>query len=568
MSGRCVWKVAPLQDELRKELAGKLDIPEIIAQILINRGVSTVEDAIYFLGAGLDRLVDPGRMKDMDRALDRVVRAIQQQEKIVIYGDYDVDGITATSLLYRVLTSLGAKAAYYIPERFGEGYGLNDAALEKLHGDGAQLVITVDCGISAIAEVEKARHFYDIIITDHHEPGEMLPNAHSILNPKRQDCFFPHKQLAGVGVAFKLCQGLWQRLDKPTAELYTYLDLVAVGTVADVVPLLGENRILVKEGLKRIAATANTGLKALLRVSGIEGKVSVGNIGFGIGPRINASGRLSHALSAVELLTTQDEERAASLAQHLETENLARRQIEENIRLQADTIVAQMDLAAEKVLVVAGEHWHHGVIGIAASRILEKYYRPTVMISLEDGMGRGSCRSIKGFNMFEALNSCRDILLKFGGHAAAAGFSILPENIGELRRRLNARANQVLTEEDYLPVVAIDIPVQLNDISLAFIEKLNILAPFGPGNPAPVLACRDMVITDVRVLGKDKKHLKLRVLHNQCAGEIVFWNKGELAASLPMNSSIAATFFPEINEWQGQARVQLHATDIKRQGNR
>lgn len=561
-----IWRVAAADRALQAEIAGQLGITPLVAQILINRGINSVEAADAFLNAGVERLHDPFALKGMAAAVERIRQALHTKEKIVIYGDYDVDGITASALLYRVLSQLGAAVAYYVPDRFSEGYGLNITALQNLCRAGADLIITVDCGITAVNEVAAIRGEADIIITDHHEPGAAVPAALAVINPKQPDCPYPEKALAGVGVAFKLCQALWQDAGRPVDELYKYLDLVAVGTVADLVPLVGENRIIVREGLNRLPATENAGLRALVAVCGFtDGRMDTGRIAFGLAPRLNAAGRVSHALSAVEMLITDDALFAGEVAKELDAANAERRRIEDAIRVQVEEMLAGTDLEANKVLVVAAEDWHHGVIGIVASRIVEKFYRPTLIISIENGVGRGSARSIRGFNIFEALCRSSDLLLRFGGHSAAAGFSILPENVDELRRRLNALAAEVLTPDDFRPVIQIDVPVMLRDITLPLLAELNRLAPYGFGNPAPVLACKNIQVLEARRIGADGSHLKLRVCHEGCPGEVVMWNRGDLADKIPVNSLIAVTFFPEVNTWQGRLSIQLRASDIKRQ---
>ncbi|HEY3423402.1 MAG TPA: single-stranded-DNA-specific exonuclease RecJ, partial [Negativicutes bacterium] len=404
----------------------------------------------------------------------------------------------------------------------------------------------------------------DVIITDHHQPPEQLPAALAIINPKQPDCTYADKYLAGVGVAFKLCQALWQKKDGTDAAVLEYLDMVAIGTIADIVPLMGENRILVKLGLQTLANTANIGLQALITVCDLQNsKIDTGKVGFVIAPRLNAVGRIGRASTGVELLTVKDATMANELAIHLDNENSARQIVEKEIQDIAETLMADVDLNTAKTLVLAGEDWHSGVIGIVASRLVEKYYRPVVMISVKDGIGKGSCRSIAGFDIYDALYKCADLLIQFGGHRQAAGLSILPENIAKLRERLNQIAAETLTEEDYIPVLNIDSFVPLEEINTAFLEQLSCLAPHGMGNPSPVFACEELLIADLRSIGQGGRHLKLKIKRNQISSDVIAWNMGSWVNELQRNSCIDLAFLPEINEWQGQRSIQLKAHDVR-----
>lgn len=375
------WQIKPPSTTLKQELSSRLGISDVIAQVLINRGIVDPESANAFLFGGEERLGDPYLLKDMEKAVGRIAQAITNKEKIIVYGDYDVDGITSSALMVKVLMELGAKVDYYIPERQSEGYGLNCTALSTLIHAGTNLLITVDCGISAVEEISHIQNQLDIIITDHHQPPDLLPAAFAIINPKQIDCQYCEKNLAGVGVAFKLCQGLWKHYYGADSTFLEYLDIVAVGTVADIVSLTGENRILVKLGLSELANTKNIGLKELMEVCGIEAsKIDSGKIGFGIAPRLNATGRISRADYGVELLITDSVERAKELATYLEGENSQRQSVEREIQAAAESVVAEMDLNAVKVLVLVGEEWHSGVIGIVASRLVDRYFRPAIMI--------------------------------------------------------------------------------------------------------------------------------------------------------------------------------------------
>lgn len=562
---RKLWQIKPPNASLKQELSDSLGISDVIAQVLINRGIMDQDTAKEFLFGGVENLGDPYLLKDMDKAVSRIVEAISNKQKVIVYGDYDVDGITASALMVKVLKELGALIDYYIPERQCEGYGLNSAALNILIDSGTKLLITVDCGISAVEEISHIHNQLDIIITDHHQPPDILPSAYAIINPKQKDCQYSEKNLAGVGVAFKLCQGLWQHYYGSNSTFLEYLDIVAIGTVADIVSLTGENRILVKLGLSELANTKNIGLKELMEVCGIgPSRIDTGKIGFGIAPRLNAAGRISRADYGVELLITENIQRAKELATHLEGENSQRQSVEKNIQVAAEVVLSEIDLNTEKVLVLVGEEWHSGVIGIVASRLVDRYFRPVVMISIRDGIGKASCRSIPAFDIYKALEQCSDLLLQFGGHRQAAGFSILLENIDGLKVRLNHIAGKMLTQADYVPVLKIDSLVSLDEMSTNFLEQLACLEPYGMGNHSPIFVCKPLVLKEIRTMGQEARHLKLKVSQGRITNDVVAWQLGGLAEGLHNKENIEVAFFPEFNEWQGQRKIQLRAYDVRK----
>ena len=561
------WQWSPVDEERCVVLSRKLTISPAVAQILINRGITNEIEGRRFLFGGAEELHDPFLMKDMEQAVNRIVRAIENNQKITVYGDYDVDGITATALMMRVFTDLGVQVEYYIPERQSEGYGLNGAALEQLASTGTELVVTVDCGISAAPEVKGIASRLDIIITDHHQPPADLPPAYAIINPRQPGCPYPNKHLAGVGVAFKLSQALWQRLRPDEGLFLQYLDIVAMGTIADIVPLIEENRALVKLGLTEMDRTSNAGIQALKEVCGLgSSRVDASKVGYVIAPRLNAAGRVSHGSAGVELLTTSDSAQAAILAAGLDQDNRARQAIERDILTIAEEQAAGLDLEKDKVIIVAGEAWHSGVIGIVASRLVDKYYRPVVVLSLKDGQAKGSCRSILGFNMYEALCSAAPFLTQFGGHSQAAGLSMTADNIENLRFCLNDFAAEHLTAHDYIPQIDIDASVRLAEIDKAFLEQIACLEPFGLGNRSPVFACRHLKITDLRRMGQNDQHIRLRVQDNDMALTAISWNVGSLGDSLSRDSFIDLAFIPEFNEWQGTQTIQLRSRDIQLPG--
>lgn len=541
-------------------------IPEGTARILQRRGICTEEALRHFLKDTMADLADPFLMKGMPEAVQRIQRALEQNEKIVIYGDYDVDGITATSILYRFFHRLGADIGFYIPGREGEGYGLNAGAVEKLCGEGYQLLITVDCGISSAELIDTWADRMDFIVTDHHVPPETLPSrAVAVINPHQADCGYPYKELAGCGVAYTLCRALWKQMRQ--ADYTEDVELAAVGTIADMVPLTGENRILVKTGLSRFRHTKVAGLKALLVASGILSEdreyreVSADQISFGLAPRLNASGRIAHARKGVALMITDSAEEAKTMAAELCAINVERQTIERAIYQDALQRLEELEGQQSMVLVIDGKDWHPGVIGIVASRVLEQFHRPTLVITIRDGIGKGSCRSIPGFNIYEALKAHSDLLLQFGGHTMAAGFSIEEDKIPLFRERLNTYAAERLTEESCIPQLEIEQMVPLSEVTLDFIRSLALLEPCGCENPKPLFASRGVFVESTRRMGAENRHFKCLLSEGNTSVEAVFWNPGE---DNPCSSGeeVAIAYEPEIHEWYGE-HVQLIGKDIR-----
>jgi single-stranded-DNA-specific exonuclease len=557
------WVVVDADETQVRTLAEEARISPILARLLWRRGIKSVEEARRFLHPDRSGFHDPFLMKDMDRAVARIRRAIDTGEKIMIYGDYDADGATSTSLLYLALTSLKANVDYYIPDRFSEGYGLNGPAILAAKEQGFNLVITVDNGISAVEEIALAAEVgLDLIVTDHHTPPEVLPAAYAILNPKQPGCQYPDKMLAGVGVVFKLVQALYERLPEE------FLDLAALGTVADLAPLLDENRLITRYGLELMNTSPRPGIRALIDVAGLQRKrITAGHIGFAFGPRINASGRLDSATFAVRLLTTDDPSEAMELARFLEDRNQERQEIGEQILEQAVNLIeAHPEWLQDRVLVVPFEGWNEGVIGIVASRLVERYYRPTLMISLKEGKGKCSARSIPGFDLYAALSRCADLLLHFGGHKMAAGLSIEESNIPLLRARLNEIAQEVLTEEDMIPKIEVDAVIALDQIDLDLVERIEELAPCGFGNPAPKFALEDLGIEQTRVVGKDAAHLQVRVRRQTRTLDCIAFRRSEDQSLLEDLASIDIVGELCINEWRGRRDVQLVLSDWRPSG--
>ncbi len=559
-----------LVNDINKETvdnyAQLLNIPPIIAKILLNRGINNFDKAKLFFRGTMENLYDPFFLTDMEKAVERIVRAINQKEKILIYGDYDVDGITAVSMLYLLLTQLGADVHFYIPHRVQEGYGISTAGIDEAAKQQVNLIISVDCGITALKEVEYARQFnMDIIISDHHEPGIQLPDAYAILNPKCEYSNYPFQELAGVGVAYKLAQALVTVLKLDDHIIKDSVDLVAIGSAADIVPLIDENRIFVKEGLKRLNKTERPGLRALLQVAGLLNKpIGTGQIVFIIAPRINAVGRMGNAERAIELFTTQNLERALEIANIFEIENRQRKNIdEETFRMAQQIVEENYDLSDSYGLVLDYEGWHPGVIGIVASRVVEKYYRPTIMISIEDQLGKGSARSISGFDIYMALKQCEDLLIGFGGHKYAAGLTIEKNKIEQFRERFNQIANQHLDEDLLSPKLRIEGEIRLGEINARLYKFLRLLAPFGPQNMRPVFLSQKLqVVGTPMVVGNN--HLKFKVRQDGIVLDAIGFNLGNLIYRIePGANNLDMAYVIEENSYLGRTMLQLRVKDLR-----
>ena len=555
------WSIEPDHSQEEVQLAAELKVSPIVAKLLINRGLGDPHKARQFLVADMESLLSPWDLKGMREAVACVTKTMEEGGSIVVYGDYDVDGITATSVVYRFLKRCGASVSYYIPERQSEGYGLNLEALEGLIAKGTDLVITVDCGISSYDIVEAVRDRLALVITDHHEAPALIPRAVAVVDHKQPNCPYPDKNLAGVGVAYKLCQAIWQ---ERTGEVYQAdLDIVALGTVADVVPLVGENRILVQAGLSKMQLQPNRGMEALIDVAGLKDrKITAGHIGYTLAPRLNAAGRVAHATRAVELLTTPSQEEAYEIAEELQETNLERQALERDIHEMARQDVLKQGPDADYVVVVGGQDWHPGVIGIVASRLVEEFYKPTLVISIKDGIGKGSCRSIDNCNIYEALQSAEDLLIQFGGHQAAAGFSIKEDKIPALRERLAQYCKEHLAETDYLPIVDIDSQVAIDDIDVPLIEEIETLEPYGMANPTPVLALEEATISDLFLMGQQKKHAKVLLEREDSTIDAIAWNRPDLHASFFPGDRVKVAFTVQKNEWNGHVSPQLMIQDM------
>lgn len=557
-----IWKIKEQNSDLSRSLAASLNISPIIAQVLINRGIKDEMQAHHFLHGDITCAHDPCLLKDMEKTLARIKRAVRDKENILVYGDYDVDGITAVALLKIVLTFLKANVTTYIPNRLEEGYGLNVNAVRLAHRKKNSLIITVDCGISAHKEIDLANKFgIDTIVTDHHEiKTDTLPKAYSIINPLRKGCNYPFKHLSGVGLAYKLACALLKGTSYPVEE---HLDLVALGTVSDLSIQKGENRILTKWGLKRLNGTRKPGINALIEVAGLKGRdISCGHIGYILGPRINAMGRVGSPEVALNLLLTDDKDEARRLADILNRENRSRQRIERKVLAEAmEKVEREINFKESRVIVLSGANWHTGVIGIVASRIIDKFYRPTIIIALEGSRGKGSGRSIDNFHLFNAINSCKDCLIDFGGHEGACGLSIHKKDIKKFTDRINAVAKKLILDEDLYPTLEIDAEVRLSEVTERLVEELGLLIPFGPENPRPVFFSRNAYLkSEPRRIARSG--LKMWVTDEKTTCEAVKFSAEGL--NIPSKGAmINLVYSPSINTWQGLTSLQLDLKDFK-----
>ena len=558
------WKIQKHDDEKVKALANSLNISRLIASLLISRGYDTDELAHKFLNPVYEDLHEPNLLKGMESAVSRIQKAIENGEKILIWGDYDVDGTTGTVVLRKALEILGGETGFHVPHRFTEGYGINIPALEKAKERGYKVVISVDCGITSFEPIAWAKeNEMDFIVTDHHLAKDKgNPDAFAVVNPNQVGCEYPDKNLAGVGVAFKLAHALLREKGKENLVPY-FLKMVAIGTVADVMKLTGENRSIVSIGLRDLQKARNYGLKALMEVSECRAEMTSYHIGFRIAPRINAAGRMDAARHVVELFEAKTFSKAKQLAEYLNQKNLERQKVQKDITELA--LLEAEDAAKQNFVVVSGKGWHRGVIGLAASRIAEKLYRPTIVISIEDGIGYGSARSIADYHLLKGLDSCSELFEQYGGHAAAAGMKIKEGHIEELKERLHVHATETLSEEELTPEVKIDADVESKDLNLGLVEDLKQLEPFGQGNPKPVFVTRKLKLNGEPWIMKDK-HLKLKLSDlNGGTFEAVWWDGVEKSSeqTLKPEKSIELVYTPEANTWQGNTRLQLVVKDLQ-----
>jgi single-stranded-DNA-specific exonuclease len=560
-----LWQIFKPDKDIIQTLSSELGISLLVAQALINRGIKDIKSAEVFLNPRLRHLKDPMEIPNILTAAKRVLLAKERKEKVLVFGDYDVDGVTGTAIMLHTLNFLRIEASYYIPHRYGEGYGLSIESVKKIAELGVKLIITVDCGIASVAEVEVANSLgMDVIITDHHNLPKDLPRAHSIVNPKMISKDHPSKHLSGAGVAFKFVWALLRIAEiKESAFLTSLLDLVALGTISDVVPLTAENRIFASVGLGLINERKRLGIKFLAQAASLENKIAVSHIYYTLAPRINAAGRLEHASKSLELLLTQDPLQAKSLAEELSRINTRRQGIGSDIKEQVFGLLDDNYVLKNSVIVLSGNDWHPGVVGIVASQVADQFYRPAILIGINDGVGRGSARSVEGVNIFALLDSCRDLFTDFGGHEGAAGFEIDPKNIAELQLRLEKRAGEVLKEQDLIPKIIIDAELNPSRITLGQVRELDIFDPYGEGNPRPVFMSRKLGIYEMRKVGAKGKHLKIKFMNERVSIDAIGFNLGDLADRLSYNNVYDIAYKLEANEWNGFETAQLNLVDIR-----
>ncbi len=561
-----IWRVKTSDPTMQFILSRKLGVSPLMAQFLINRGIFTADAAKEFLNASLSDLHPPMLMRDMDRGVELAARALDTGEKILVYGDYDADGVTGTTLLVTVLRRLGGDVDYYIPHRLEQGYGLHTEVLMRARDNGVGLVITVDCGIGNAAEVRETMALGgpEIIITDHHEPPAGLPPAAAVINPKRHDCAYPFRELAGVGVAYKFARALLEK-QACFVEPDEYLDLVCLGTVADIVPLQGENRILVKHGLAKLARFENPGLKALYSISGLKTETpGTREVGYILAPRLNAAGRLGDAGAAVGLLLSEDDTSAAELAAELVKNNQTRQELENMAMAEALGLLdGDPSLSAGRVLVLSSTQWHPGVIGIVASRLVERYHKPVLLLACEGELGKGSARSVEGFDLMAALEYCSSCLLEHGGHAMAAGLSIKTVQIDRFRELINEYAAGVPENGSRPGTLELDALVSLQEITRELVDEIEMLKPYGHGNPCPVLATPGARVLQCRGVGKNEAHLKIKLGENKANIDGIGFNLGKYADELAAAREVSVAFTPTINDWQGRSYLQIKVNDLQ-----
>ncbi len=557
------WQIYETDENKIQEIEQKYQINKLLATILVNRNITKKEDIRLFLEPTRADFHNPFLISDMEKAVERIIKAIENQEKVTIYGDYDVDGITSITVLKSFLQDRGLAVESYIPNRLEEGYGLNKQAIEKIAKSGCQLMITVDCGISAIEEINYANSLgIETIVTDHHEPGTELPKALAVIDNKRKDSTYPFRELAGVGVVFKLIQAIGMKLELKEEEYLKYLDIVCVGTISDIVPLVNENRVIAKLGLMLIRQTKNIGLRSIINSSGYT-KIDSNSISFGIAPRINACGRMGKAEEALELLMSKNYNQVSELTQKLNNHNRVRQETEKNIFENAVKQIEEEHLENNNAIIVGGHNWHHGVIGIVSSKITEMYFKPSILLSFEeDGIGKGSGRSIPGFDLHDALMQCMDTIEKFGGHSMAVGITVRKEKFKRFREEFEKIA-QTAHIDEIMPVIQVDSKIEIKDIDKEMVESLKQLEPFGEGNRMPVFVFKNLKIDSIRALSEGK-HLKLTLKDNNTIIGSIGFNLGHLAEEYRIGDKIDVVGVLEINSFNGVDSLQINMKDMMR----
>ena len=556
------WEFYNSDEKLVDDICEKYNLNKVIGKIIVNRHVVNDEDVRIFITPTRDDFHDPFLFKGMDIAVDRIIKAINNKEKILIYGDYDVDGITSTTVLKKYLMDRGITVDTYIPNRLHEGYGLNKNAIDTIKERNIDLIITVDCGISAIEEVNYAINLgMDVIVTDHHEVGEKLPNALAVIDAKRKDNTYPFRSLAGVGVVFKLIQALSIKLEIKPEEYLKYLDLVCVGTISDIVPLEGENRTIAKLGLMLIKVTRNLGLRELIKSSGYK-EIDSNTISFGVAPRINACGRMGHEEEALKLFLAEDLESATKITKELNEYNTLRQSTEKAIYEEAVQQIEKNHLDANNSIVLGGKGWHHGVIGIVSSKVTDKYYKPSILLSFEDNIAKGSGRSVPGFDLYEGLAKCEDLLEKYGGHSMAVGLTLKKENLDKFKERFEQIAKEKNIKE-LVPIIYIDDELKLKDINMDLVKSLSILEPFGEANKVPLFLIKNLKIDSIRALSEGR-HLKITLRDENFVINAIGFELGYLAEEYRIGDRIDVVGTLEINSFNGFSSIQINMKDIRK----
>ena len=556
------WEFYNSDEKLVDEICEKYNLNKVIGKIIVNRHVVNDEDVRIFITPTRDDFHDPFLFKGMNVAVERIIKAINNKEKILIYGDYDVDGITSTTVLKKYLMDRGISVDTYIPNRLHEGYGLNKNAIDTIKERNIDLIITVDCGISAIEEVDYAVNLgMDVIVTDHHEVGEKLPNALAVIDAKRKDNTYPFRSLAGVGVVFKLIQALSIKLEIKPEEYLKYLDLVCVGTISDIVPLEGENRTIAKLGLMLIKVTRNLGLRELIKSSGYK-EIDSNTISFGVAPRINACGRMGHEEEALKLFLAEDLETATKITKELNEYNTLRQSTEKAIYEEAVQEIDRNHLDEKNSIVLGGKGWHHGVIGIVSSKVTDKYYKPSILLSFEDNIAKGSGRSVPGFDLYEGLTKCEDLLEKYGGHSMAVGLTLKKENLENFKERFEQIAKEKNIKE-LVPIIYIDDELKLKDINMDLVKSISILEPFGEANKVPLFLIRNLKIDSIRALSEGR-HLKLTLRDENFVINAIGFELGYLAEEYRIGDRIDVVGTLEINSFNGFSSIQINVKDIRK----
>ena len=555
------WQIYETNESKVKEISERYNLNKLLSTILVNRNITQEEEVRLFLKPTRGDFHNPFLMQDMEKAVERILIAIEKKEKVTIYGDYDVDGITSITVLKSFLQERGLEVGTYIPNRLEEGYGLNKKAIETIAEKGCQLMITVDCGISAIEEINHANALgIETIVTDHHEAGIELPKALAVIDNKRKDSKYPFRELAGVGVVFKLIQAIGMKLNLPEESYLKYLDIVCIGTISDIVPLVNENRVIAKLGLMLIKQTKNIGLKSILQSSGYH-KIDSNTISFGVAPRINACGRMGKADQALKLFLSKNINEVTELTKGLNEYNRVRQETEKQIFESAIKQIEEEHLYQNNSIIVGGENWHHGVIGIVSSKITEMYFKPSILLSFEeDGIGKGSGRSIPGFDLHDALMKCNDTIEKFGGHSMAVGITIRKEKFKDFTKEFEEIAKQAKVSE-IVPIIKIDAKIDLNEINKEMVESLKELEPFGEGNKMPIFAFKNLKIDSIRALSEGK-HLKLTLKDNNTIINAIGFNLGNLAEEYRIGDKIDVAGVLEINSFNGVDAIQINIKDI------